>query len=290
MSTHQPLPYDMIMLDLDGTLLDRTQYIPQGNLDALREAARRGAYIVIATGRIYEQAKHIIDQLGLDHPFLSCNGSCGMHSASGPVLWRIIMEAHHVKKTIACATKYDAAFFLNSEGKMYLNERERDNWDEDWRATVRERGMQLIVGHGDELAQLAQYDTMKAVICTPDHTALAAMQKELEDEGLLVTSSWTDNIEVMPIGADKGSGLARLAKHYGIPLERTIAMGDHGNDSHMLQRAGFSVAMGNAMQEIKQICKATTLHHDKCGVAAAVYHYVLGEDEKAAQFGEIIWA
>jgi hypothetical protein len=74
---------------------------------------------------------------------------------------------------------------------------------------------------------------------------------------------------------NKGYGLKAVAKHYNIPLEQTIAIGDNFNDVPMLEAAGLSVAMGNAEPEVKEMCDIVTRTNDEHGVAYAIRQFVL---------------
>ena len=56
----------------------------------------------------------------------------------------------------------------------------------------------------------------------------------------------------------------------GIPLERTVAFGDGGNDISMVERAGVGVAMGNGIAELKAVADMVTSSVDDDGVARAL--------------------
>ena len=79
------------------------------------------------------------------------------------------------------------------------------------------------------------------------------------------------NGEIIRKDADKGSGVELVCRHLGVDLSDTVAFGDSMNDYAMLRRAGTSVAMGNACQELKEICDVVCedVKHD------GVYHELL---------------
>ena len=92
---------------------------------------------------------------------------------------------------------------------------------------------------------------------------------------ILVTSSFRNNLELNAANADKGRALLALAQHLGIPAADTIAFGDSSNDLRMLRAAGTSVAMGNAVSEVRAVCDYVTEANDRDGVAAFLYAHVL---------------
>ena len=74
----------------------------------------------------------------------------------------------------------------------------------------------------------------------------------------------------------KATCLAQLAEHFGATLDETVGIGDADNDRAMLSSVGFPIAMGNANDEIKAICKCITKDNDHNGVGAAI-RYVMGK-------------
>ena len=95
--------------------------------------------------------------------------------------------------------------------------------------------------------------------------------------GAYITTSGGLNLEVMPRGVDKGTGLAELAAFYGIPLENVMVFGDYDNDLPMFRRAGYPVAMGNAMEDVKRAAWQVTAPNTEDGLAQAIEKYVLSE-------------
>ena len=90
--------------------------------------------------------------------------------------------------------------------------------------------------------------------------------------GITITSSGSDNFEVMPAGVDKGTALIRLGEMLGVAPEEMVAIGDSDNDAAMLRAVGMPVAMGNADPALKQLARYVTQDCNHDGVAKAVYH------------------
>ena len=75
--------------------------------------------------------------------------------------------------------------------------------------------------------------------------------------------------------ASKGNALATLADHLHLSPDDVMAIGDQGNDLSMLRYATNSVAMGNAIDEAKQIARYETKTNVKDGVAHAINTWAL---------------
>ena len=98
----------------------------------------------------------------------------------------------------------------------------------------------------------------------------------LEQEHLLYTlpgakvTKWYDGgFDIVNEEVNKWAGIIKMIEFYGIMPEETAAIGDAENDIKMLQGAGFSIAMGNASDEVKKNAKYVTSHVDEAGIANA---------------------
>ncbi|MBR0265510.1 MAG: HAD hydrolase family protein, partial [Prevotella sp.] len=76
-------------------------------------------------------------------------------------------------------------------------------------------------------------------------------------------------------GADKGKGILAIARHEGFDPSRTMAFGDGGNDTSMILQAGIGVAMGNAIEALKQQADYVTTSVDDDGIMGALRHFGL---------------
>lgn len=79
----------------------------------------------------------------------------------------------------------------------------------------------------------------------------------------------------MPKGVSKGKSLYEIADIYSIPYENIIAFGDEMNDKSMIEMAGIGVAMGNAVEGIKEISDFITLTNEEDGIAYYLEKFVL---------------
>ena len=89
-----------------------------------------------------------------------------------------------------------------------------------------------------------------------------------------VSSSLPWNIEINSSGATKGKALKMLCAALGIDVRDTLAFGDGTNDLDMIQTAGVGVAMGNAVEEVKQAADWVAPRNVENGVAAGIYRFM----------------
>lgn len=106
---------------------------------------------------------------------------------------------------------------------------------------------------------------------------LPHLRRELKDYDLLeVGPAW---IEVMPKGVSKASALLRIGKKLGISTEEMMAFGDAENDMEMIKTVKYGIAMGNAMDSLKQAAWDVTDTNDQMGIAKALDKYVFTSGE-----------
>ncbi|MNP22932.1 putative phosphatase YwpJ [compost metagenome] len=113
----------------------------------------------------------------------------------------------------------------------------------------------------------------KLLIFTYDENKLERIREHYRlDNSVHTTAAAHLTLEIIARETDKGSALSYLADHYDIPLSDTIVIGDNYNDISMFRVAGTKIAMGNAVDEIKQLCSQVTLTNNEHGVAYALTH------------------
>ena len=115
-----------------------------------------------------------------------------------------------------------------------------------------------------------QQDIMKVNLYHRSKESRDRNVAKLKDRALQLVFAESNNLEASPLGITKASGLIELSTLLKIDLSETVAIGDAPNDLEILQTAGYAVAMGNALNEIKQIADFITKDNDHDGVAYAI--------------------
>ena len=80
-------------------------------------------------------------------------------------------------------------------------------------------------------------------------------------------------LEIFPKNVDKGKAVVSLCAIFNIGTENVVAIGDHELDIPMIETAGIGIAMGNAIQELKEKADFVTLTNNEAGVAHALNDY-----------------
>ncbi|GAF06073.1 hydrolase [Paenibacillus pini JCM 16418] len=123
---------------------------------------------------------------------------------------------------------------------------------------------------------IAQKTPKMLIIDDPDYLdQLGPILRELLGDQVHITKSKPQFLEIMHHEGTKGHALTFLAKEFDCDMSQTIAIGDSWNDHEMLEAAGLGVAMGNAIQALKDIADYVTLSNNDDGVKAAIEKFVL---------------
>lgn len=276
-----------IASDMDGTLINANQEISQSTLDAIQLAQQQGVQFLVATGRSWEEARFVLDKAGINCPAICVNGA-EIRDKNGKVLQSIGMNGTVSEEIARIFQSADIYFELYTpQGNFTIDVQRRmdaivdiyhtvdptDNIEE-IRQSIQEmfsKRLINVVDNYDEIFNAADCSIYKFLAFCKDEQLLKETSRKLEKiAGIHVTSSGRHNIELTHVDAQKGKALKWFVEQSGISLSETMALGDNYNDLSMLEMVGYPVAMGNAEQEVKDVCRYETTTNDDDGVAKAI--------------------
>lgn len=272
----------LISVDMDGTFLNPQGGVSEKNLDAVKAAQTAGIIFSIATGRFYENAALVMKDRGLDCPVIASNGGKIAVSPFGEVIAEHMMSKESAMEAFRILEEQRAEYYVFSNGQVAsrgLEDRHHSQVEFGDERMLNEADTRFLYG-ADACLELIDRGIYKFYVhANRDSERLGRIRFALEQGISLstLTHSGADNIEIMPIGVDKGSGIAELARYLGIGLNEVMTIGDQDNDLPMIRRAGWGVAMGNATDEVKQEARIVTLSNGEDGVSHAIMRYALSQ-------------
>lgn len=263
------LDVKIIAFDLDDTLLNDKIVISPKTILALRKAADKGIFVVLASGRTESAMLPFIRTLSIagkqqGRYFISMNGSTvyDLHLRN-PIYSRF------VPREILQFT-YREALKRKLNVQVYSSDSIMSSSDSKWtQEDVKLSGLRLkIIPEYEKF--LAENDFPKMVIpADPKDVSefMPFLQKEL-GERAIVFNSKPYFLEVMPPNAGKGEAILWLAEQLKIPVAQTMAFGDSMNDWSMLTKTAHGVCMCNGTEETKNLAKyVTRLDNNHDGIA-----------------------
>ena len=270
----------VLALDLDGTLLDSEKRLSDVNRNALAAAAEKGILVVPTTGRFFGMMPPAVRDLPFVRYAITVNGAQVYDRETDTA---IVREELPLEKALAIMRYLD--------GFDVIYDCYQDNWG---------RMTQAMQEKAEEYAQCPHYtkmirefrkpypdlkkylagegrDVQKIMLFARDPAVRDAITADVKTrfDGLAVSSSTFNNLEINAASAHKGRALERLAAHFGWTLDNCMAFGDGLNDLSMVRMAGIGVAMANAAPEVLAAANYVTLSNDEDGVAEALRHFCL---------------
>lgn len=252
--------YRLLAIDIDGTLVNVHNELSPATRDALIRAGKAGIRVVLATGRRYSRALHLVEPLEIDVPLISASGALVKDPQDHHrTLYRaefdraVLCQAMAILDAcgydpVVCADTYSEGFdFYHPRAETdspELAEYFRSNPGDGrvWPNLVRDPppGVFTAFTMGTR-AQMAELD----------ETLHRRLPGKLSSHVLRSPRYTGFMCEFAPGGVTKWSAICRLARGWGIGDEAICAVGDDVNDIPMIRAAGLGVAMGNALPEVK---------------------------------------
>jgi hydroxymethylpyrimidine pyrophosphatase-like HAD family hydrolase len=296
----------LIALDIDGTLLDSQGQLPPRNLEALARVAAAGIEIVLATGRRYDFARPVFEQLPVPVTVIASNGAV-IKGGNGATIIRHLLPrevAHSILAAVPHHRDTTALLFdREREGQIVY---ERVDWHHPrYRAFFRanrtviaeiapleraltEDPLQVIFTGGcremrrlfDKLRALepdrtaapepsTATDRPLALVAEPSRPAVAPQERYAVALTEYLHRDFS-MVDVIRAGCSKGAALREWSERQRVPRDAIMAIGDNLNDLQMLEFAGRPVVMGNALDELKGRGWRGTATNDEAGVACAI--------------------
>lgn len=269
--------YKMIAIDLDGTLLTDELTISPDTITAIQQATRMGTVVTIATGRMFSSAKLIAQQLGIHVPLITYQGAMIRAAGEAEALYERSVSPDIAQKLVTIANEKNIHLQVYQDDILY-GAAETD------KLVAYADAVQVPYTVEPDLMRLAQKGFTKLLfIDEPD--ILDQLQQELHSlfgESAYIKKSKRTYLEVTHPDANKGNALLFLAHQLGIDRSEIIGIGDNHNDSDLLKSAGFAIAMGNAVQEIKDIADYVSLTNNEEGVLHAIDKFILEPENAGA--------
>lgn len=274
----------LIATDLDGTLLNSNHEISKENATALRLAQENGIEIAIATGRTYSDVIHICNKANINAHIISNNGalvfskegkklnSCTIDKASLEHVLNWLYENEYIFQI--CTDKnlflphYTKTILKKDFDEEYLNNPSIDINLVDYMINFMfsQEGVKIIQSKDDILKLDLNFCSITAISLNKNKLNYGRQYCKIF-KNLSMVISHEYNFEFTNNNASKGKSLEHLAHYLDISLTDVTAIGDNYNDVSMFKKAGTSVAMGNAKDDIKSICTHVTLSNTLNGVA-----------------------
>lgn len=257
------MKYKLVVLDLDGTLLDDSNTISERTAADIAYICEQGIKVIIATGRMLISAMPYVQQLNLSGPVITYNGAYIKDIEQDQVIYHKPVALNVALSITEDCKREDLHLNYYEDDRLYVEEKNELS-----------RAYELSSGvEAEEVGSLSQFaakDPTKLLVIENDRERhqhyLKYFQNKYEGQ-LEITESKKHYIEFTASNVSKGNSLKFLTQKLGYKQEEVIAVGDGGNDLHMIQWAGLGVAMADAAPGVKAAADMIAPVSEEEGVA-----------------------
>jgi hypothetical protein len=268
MSSHEvgvALPYTLVATDLDGTLLRSDGTVGPRTRAALTSVAARGGRHIVVTGRSAAWTRPVLAGLGYTGLAVCGQGGQVYDAGAHRELTSYDLDLGLARQALAAIEAATGPLALAADqagldGAVLVGPGYRpDPLD----------GLPVVPADADRLWAMP---VRKFYVQHPDldEDRLHEIASRLAGHLVTTTKAGPGEIEILPLGLSKETGLAHAAGLLGLSAADTIAFGDMPNDASMLAWAGYGVAMGNGHPELKAVADEVAPSHDDEGVAVVL--------------------
>ena len=269
------MSYELIALDLDGTLTNSKKEITPATREALIEIQKAGKKVVLASARPECGVAPLAKELEMDKygGYILCfNGGKIRQCATGELVSNVTLDPAMIKPVYDIVKQYPGIDIIAHRDDHYISGHCVNEY------TVMEGEINhLIHEYAEDFPTAIDFPANKLFIAGPGELVEPAMlhlQKEFE--GVLgVYCAEPFFLNVMPLGIDKANMLLQLLDSLGLGKEQMICCGDGYNDISMIKVAGLGVAMENAPDVVKEAADFVTLSNDEDGVLHVINKFMM---------------
>ena len=268
--------YKLLVIDIDGTLINRYGDISAENREALALARNSGMQVSLSTGRSLKSSLRIIDQLSLDGYHMFFDGALVSSPDAGEEIYAQTINKAVVRQMIEFAHTHDIDLELYSVTQYFA---ERETWSTE--AHRQFFGVEPTIGSFAGLWEQERIIKGGLVVTNPQEEAKVESFSNHFAESLHFSQVKVPTFpdvtfnNILAPNTSKGIALKALASHLGIVLDEVVAVGDGKNDISLLSTAGLAIAMGNAHEEVKKVADHITLDVEENGLAAAIKRFLV---------------
>lgn len=245
--------YNVVISDLDGTLLSSDHQIDKETLKVVRKLVENKIQFIIATGRTYIDAKRIIDEINYPIPLIGGNGT-QLYDENGKNIFTYMLTKNEVDYIYSLDYKqYGEEIVLSTvtEDEWLVHENlDENHFLKDWTDDVwyyKKR----------DIKEIDRNNVIK-VFFSGSHENLVKIEKNLKEhfkDEVNIAFTLEFCLEVFPKKATKANALIKLAQLKSYDLSNSIAFGDGFNDVEMLRLAKKGCVMANAHKKLKDELK-----------------------------------
>jgi Cof subfamily protein (haloacid dehalogenase superfamily) len=277
----------LLLSDVDGTLLDSKKRITARAKAAIEKVHEEGIKFAVTSGRPPRGMKMIVEQVKLSAPIAAFNGGMFVEPDTMKVLNSLRLDNETAKAVIDRIGSFDLDVWVYADVEWYLRNFDAPHREKEEQAVqfqpmvvsnfteALQQGVAKVVGVSDQYDLVAEAEkVIQAEFEHGIHARCTTASRECEPS-VSATLSQPYYLDVTHPKANKGAVVEWLSEYLKIPSAEIATIGDMSNDVLMFQKSRYSIAMGQASDEVKKSATYVTGGMDEEGFAKGVDEFVL---------------
>lgn len=267
--------YDVLVLDVDGTLLTSQKEVTEATRDAIVEAQKRGKTVAIASGRSISGMRRTAANISLEEfggYIIAYNGTTVLNCKTGECIYNQTISKDLIAPVFEAAKQAKVGILVYNDSKKELVV--GTGMDKYIEADA--RACEVTVREADNFVKEVDFPINKFLL-TGEPEYMKEVEKTMQNRfgsRLSVFRSDPHYVELLPKFVDKGIAVEKLMKHLDVKKDKVICVGDSYNDLPMFRLAGLGVAMENAQTEIKEAADFITGSNDEDGIVKVIEKFM----------------
>lgn len=270
------MDYKMILMDMDGTLLNSNKLIASKTKSTLMKLQEQGVRLVLASGRPNPGLYRFAQELQMDRYdgyLISYNGANLYSLKEQKTIWSEALSVDESKKILEHLKDFNVIPMINDDEYMYVedvfNNIVISNGEKVNIIEYESRGGNFKLCEQQDLSDFVNSPLFKILVAGDEEYLKKNYEAMQEPFASLHTCDFTGPVyfEYTSKHADKGKAFEVLADHLNIAKKDAVAFGDGMNDMSLLNAVGTAVAMENAVKDLKQIADFICPSNDEDGIA-----------------------
>lgn len=284
--------YQLVVVDLDGTLLNQYGMVTENTKNVVKQTIQKGIDVVIASGRPIDSIKTIAKEIGSENYFIAGNGALIYDIQKDEIIYDKFLPKEKVLEIIKICEEnsifynvYTDQTILTTALKYNVLYYQKENLKKEENKQTK---ISMIENMYEYVKNKEQEKFLKITICDDNQTIFQSIIRKLRKiQGIEVLDvshmsrktikQGTEEItieyyytEITVQNVDKWNAIEYLIQKLNIKKEEVVAIGDNVNDKKMIQEARMGIAMGESTPEVRQIADYVTTSNAEEGVAKAL--------------------
>jgi hypothetical protein len=266
----------LVVIDIDGTLVDTSGQIGEKTINLARELKRFGIYCTLSSARSFHYSAHIAEELEIEKPFVTLDGAL-IKDLKNNIVYKGTIKETVIEKTIKLAEANYGKITMCDEENLFI--------------TPRNLVIKEYTRLNAPIKEVSGFENVKDIleilVYCEDKSSLHVIREGLKfprtiGVSLSVTKSPTNEYYLLTIkkkGSDKLKSVKRLVNYLGLNRSNIAVIGDWHNDMPLFDFGAYNIAVKNAIPELKRkadYVTTSTNNDDAVGeVLEIFYNYKL---------------